>query len=72
MPEPARKRGSVAERICAGRDAAEIIVEQAVDALKRSNDGATLPRTVLRQMIDKNSQCSCAIALKLLAERGEA
>jgi hypothetical protein len=61
-------KGALAEQIRAAREAAEAFIDGKVDEIKngRPEDGAGLPRNMLRQMITRHDRCSCAVAVSLL------
>jgi hypothetical protein len=57
----------LADAIVAIRAEIDAYLEAKIDEVKASQDGAGLPRQVIRQMLDRNA-CRCETALRLIGE----
>jgi hypothetical protein len=68
QPEASSEASDLPTRIKQARAEAEAFIDAQVDAIKngRAEDGSTLPRGLLRQMITRGERCACAVALSLI------
>jgi hypothetical protein len=63
------KQPPLEDRILAFREELETFVRDRCLELKGSQSGEGLPLEIIFQMLSGNSQCRCAVALKVIAER---